>query len=166
MWLEHGGLSWGPRSKVAKKRRQSKAARGRAGRESLQGSSFVLPFKLLAAMSSSVSVCSWLCTPSKWTLGDTARSVGYRQIDITLIPSKSGVPVTWLPYHRDRLSKSPLPLDLVLPRTSLWHSNLGTHSYSTQSSFLPHYLHLVPLAMPWSRASCESCSFLFFLTFF
>lgn len=106
-----------------------------------------------------------LCTPSKWTLGDVARSVGYGQIDITLIPSKSGVPVPWLPYHRDHLSKSPLPLDLVLPRTSLW-PNLGTHSYSTQSSFLPHYLHLVFLAMPWSRASCESCSFLFFLTFF
>lgn len=63
-----------------KKRRESKAARGTVVRESLQGSSFVLTFKLLTAMFNSISVCSF--TPRKRTLGN-------EQIDITLIPSKA-----------------------------------------------------------------------------
>lgn len=63
-----------------KKRRESKAARGTEVGESLQGSSFVLPFKLLMAMFNSISVCSF--TPRKWTLDN-------EQIDITLIPSKA-----------------------------------------------------------------------------
>lgn len=42
-----------------KKRRESKAARGTVEGESLHGSSFVLPFKLLMAMFNSISVCSW-----------------------------------------------------------------------------------------------------------
>lgn len=146
MWLEHGGLSQDPCSKVGKRRRQSKAARGTVVGESLQGSSFVLPFKLLTAMFNSLSVCSWAFHSKEmdtWLWTDRHHINSFQ----------SSIPVMWFPHYRDNLSKSPLPLDVIKPRTSLWHVNfLGTRSYS-ERSFLLHYLHLVFLAMPWSRVS-------------